>query len=374
MNLLRLPLLLRQPVVTGRRCRLSRRGAGRTVAAFVAALLALNVGFLAVLDYGPWRLRDPEYGKRIAGLRARVRENPGRPLVLVFGSSRTAMGVCPKAWETLDGDPHRPMLFNMALAGSGPVMELMAVRRALSDGVKPDAVLIEYWPPFLREDGPYWEQGRIDLHRLRPADLPLIRDYFNDPAATEHKMLEARTLPWHQHRFALMNQFAASWLPSHRRADSMSVGLDGWGWLPGRLPQPPEKRREGIAAAGGYYKPLYENYKVSPVADRALRQAVAECRAAGAKVGLVYLPETEAFRAFAPPWAAKLAEEHLAKLRAELGLPLIDGRTWAEDEYLPDGFHLTQPGAVAFTRKLGPAVEGLFSDHPRGCGPSETGR
>jgi hypothetical protein len=361
MNLVRFPLRLRQPVVTGRRCRFPRRTASRTVAAFAVAVLALNLGFLAVLDYGPPRLRDPEYGKRLAALKARVRENPGRPLVLVFGSSRTGMGVCPKAWETLGGDPHRPMLFNMALAGSGPVMELMAVRRALADGIKPDAILIEYWPAFLREDGPYWEQARINLHRLRPADLPLVRDYFDDPAKTEHEMLEARMLPWYRHRFALMNQFAASWLPGHCRADAMAVGLDGWGWLPGRLPQPPEKHRDGIAAAGLYYKPLFENYEVSPVADRALRQAVAESRAAGAKVGLVYLPETDAFRALAPAWAAKVADDHLARLRAELDLPLIDGRRWAEDEYLPDGFHLTQPGAVAFTRKLGPAVEGFLN-------------
>lgn len=344
------------------------------VAAFALAALALNVGFLLVLDYGPPRLRDPEYGKRLASLNARVRENPGRPLVLMIGSSRTAMGVRPAVLEDEPGDPLRPMLFNLALAGSGPVMELMAVRRALADGVKPAAVLIEYWPAFLREDGTYWEQARIDLHRLRPVDLPLVRGYFDDPAATERKMLDARLLPWYQHRFSLMNQFAASWLPLHRRADAMSTGLDAWGWLPGRERMPPEKRKDGLAAAAGYYRPLFEQYRVSPVADRAMREAVAECRAAGARVGLVYLPEATEFGAFVPSWAAGMADAHLAKLRADLDLPLIDAKRWAADEDLPDGFHLCQPGAAAFTRKLGPAVAATFPELTRVSGPSQTGR
>ena len=32
------------------------------------------------------QLGDPEYGRRVINLRARVAENPGRPLVLVVGS------------------------------------------------------------------------------------------------------------------------------------------------------------------------------------------------------------------------------------------------------------------------------------------------
>ena len=56
--------------------------------------------------------RDPEYGRRANRLRARVAEHPGRPLVLVVGSSRTAMGVCPSAWEDArPGSPHDPLLW-----------------------------------------------------------------------------------------------------------------------------------------------------------------------------------------------------------------------------------------------------------------------
>jgi hypothetical protein len=360
MNRLRLSIRLRPPALPIARSRPTRRRAARIVLAFAAFALVLNVGFAAYMDYGPPRLRDPEYGKRLAALKARLKENPGRPLVLVVGSSRCAMGVRPGVLEEDGGDPHRPLLFNLSLAGSGPVMELMVVRRMLADGIQPAAVLIEYWPAFLREDGPYWEQSRIDVNRLRPVDVPLIRDYFHEPEKTERQMLEARLLPWYGHRFSLMNQFAASWLPMNRRTEAMFTPLDGWGWLPGRERAEPEQRKTGLAAAAGYYRPLFEHYSLSPVADQAMRQAVAECRASGATVGLVYLPEASEFRALVPPRAAALAEDHLTKLRSDLNLPLIDARHWAADDDLPDGFHLCQPAAAAFTKKLGPAVAATF--------------
>ena len=145
------------------------------VGAFVLdARFGLNAGFALWLDYGPPRLRDPEYGKRLAGLQARLAENPGRPLVLAIGSSRTAMGVRPGVLETDGGDPRRPLLFNMALAGSGPIMELMVLRRALADGVKPAAVLVEFWPAFLREDGAMNADTGLDV-MLRHLDALIAR-------------------------------------------------------------------------------------------------------------------------------------------------------------------------------------------------------
>ena len=124
-------------------------------------------------------LRDPEYGRRVARYRARAAENPGRPMVMVVGSSRAAMGVCPAAWEAVREQTSDPMLFNMSLLGSGPVMELMVARRAFADGLRPALVLIEYWPPYYSEDHP--SNGRAD--RFPPLDRPVVRDYFPDAPA-----------------------------------------------------------------------------------------------------------------------------------------------------------------------------------------------
>ena len=37
-------------------------------------------------------------------------------------------------------------------AGAGPVLQLMMLRRALAEGVRPAVVLLEYWPPLLDHD------------------------------------------------------------------------------------------------------------------------------------------------------------------------------------------------------------------------------
>src|SRR5438132_46156 len=64
--------------------RRSARALGCAVAAFLAGQLALG---LAVERWLP-AARDPEYAAKVERLRARRAEAPGRPLVLVLGSSR----------------------------------------------------------------------------------------------------------------------------------------------------------------------------------------------------------------------------------------------------------------------------------------------
>ena len=336
----------------------SRRRARTAVLLFTALAVLGNFGFGWLLDYGPPRYRDPEYGKRYSRFLARSREHPGHPVVAVIGSSRVAMGVRPSVLEPLE--PHQPLLINLSLAGSGPVMELMTLRRLLADGVKPDAVLFEYWPAFLREDGGYHEDARIDVSRLRPVDVPTVREFYRDPVGTERRMSELRICPMFSHRKPLMNQMCASWMPYCWRTDALFEKIDPWGWLPGREEVTPEQRVHAMEAVGNYYKPLFAQYEVSEVADRALRQAVAECRAANIPVALVYLPESAGFRAFMPPEAVRRADEHLAKVLADLNVPLIDCRGWVPDDDLPDGFHLTQSGAAAYTKKLAPAVISTF--------------
>jgi hypothetical protein len=271
--------------------------------------------------------------------------------VLGIGSSRLAMGLRPGVLG-----PGEPALANLALAGSGPVMELMAYRRAVADGLKPAAVLVEYWPAFLDEEGPQREDLRIDLGRLRPADGPVVRDYFADPDGVLREMARRRRNPWWEHRRSLMNQFAAGWLPPNLRADALFAPIDDWGWLPGRTDPSDEDRAGAAKAARAFYEPLFRRYTVSGLADRALRQLLAECRAAGTPAALVYLPESAAFTALMTPEAKRKADEHLAAVRRDTGVPLIDCRGWVADRELPDGFHLSQAGAAELTPKLARAV------------------
>ena len=343
-----------------RRVGARRRAARRAVLLFAVVVVAANVALAAGMDFVFPTVRDPEYGRRLARLKARTAEHPGRPVVLLLGSSRAAMGVRP---EFMNDDPAGPFTFNFSIVGSGPVMEVMTLRRLLADGMRPAGVLLEYWPAFMREDGPYAEELRIDKHRLRPEDRGFVRDYFTNPDGVEAVMRDVRRVPWSSHRLRLVSQAVPGWLPFHRRQDGPWAKLDRWGWLPGfEADPPPAERAARHAAAAGYYLPLFAGFEVSAVADRAFREVVATCRANGIRVGLVWLPESSEFRGWYTPAARQAGDEYLAGVRAEYGLPLIDARDWVPDGQIADGFHPTQSGAATLSRRLGPAVRATFSE------------
>lgn len=342
---------------SGGRCRSARR----SLVWFLLAALLLHAGAILVLDELRPGARDPEYARRVRQLRARLAENPRRPLVLVIGSSRSAMGICPAEWEAVrPNSPNNrdPVIFNMSLLGGGPVMELLTLRRIYTDGVRPELVLLEYWPPYLHWEGGWAEPGRIAPDRLYPVDRPIVREYFPDPARTERLMRTYRWNPFFAARNRLLVQLAPKWLPNTKRLDWTWDTVDSWGWKPG-FDYPPgltEQRTQLLGTCRETYRPLFTGFQLSRDADRAIRQAVAEARAHGSRVGFVYLPEASEFRSWYPPRVEQMVQDHLAALSRELAVPVLDARLWMDDGWFVDGFHLSRIGARVFTRKFGPAV------------------
>ncbi|MBY0459122.1 MAG: hypothetical protein K2V38_17440, partial [Gemmataceae bacterium] len=316
----------------------------------------------AALD-APWpHVRDPEYGMRRARLKARLREHPGRPLVLVVGSSRVCMGVKPDAWEAArPRAPNDPLLFNLGAVGAGPVAELIAVRRAVADGFRPAVVLLEYWPPVLRQDGRFGEPERVGS-RLRCDDWPVVERYFPDPDRAGRQMLADRVNPLAGNRDKWVPRFLPELLPARRHADAAWRELDGWGWLPGMDVAPDDEVNRGKLTAHHrpHFRDRFDGWTLHPTSDGALREAVSLARSHGARVGLVFLPEGAGFRAWYPPEVACAGREHLARLVAELGVDAIDARDWAGDGQLADGLHLSRAGAGPFTARLGREVGRVF--------------
>ena len=324
-----------------------RRHAARTVVAFVATLFAVNFALAVALRHAPPRWHDPEYGKRLGLLQARQREYPCRPFVVALGSSRVAIGLHP---ASLPAEPDGPLLFNMALVGSGPVMELLAFRRLLADGVRPDAVLVEYWPAFLHEAGSFHEAARFDLHRLRPGDARTLRDEF--PAERLSEWRHAQALPLQTHRHNAWNQLLPGGLPRAKRTDGLWSRIDSWGRLADRDGVTDAERVTLREVHAGYYRPLFADYEVSEVADRALRQLLRECTDAGIPAALLLMPDSPAFAEWVPAEARSRAADHERRLRADTGVPVIDARGWIDAAQLPDRVHLLTPGAAEFTRRL----------------------
>jgi hypothetical protein len=333
----------------------------------VLTTLILHATAIVALDELQPGVRDPEYARRVHQLRARLAEHPGRPLVVVIGSSRAAMGVSPAEWEASRPNHSTtpdPLIFNMSLLGGGPVMQLMTLRRLYADGLQPEMVLFEYWPPYLHWEGNWAEPNRIAADRLYPLDRPLVRDYFPNPALIERLMRSYRWNPFFAARNRLMVQLAPKWLPPDKRLDWTWDNVDGWGWKPG-FDYPPgltEQRARQLATCRDTYQPLFQGFQFSPQADRAIREAVAEARAHGSRVGFVFLPESSEFRGWYPPRVEQLAQEHLARLSRELAVTVLNAREWMNDGLFVDGFHLSRIGAAGFTRQFGPAVAAVYRE------------
>jgi len=70
------------------------------------------------------------------------------------------------------------------------------------------------------------------------------------------------------------------------------------------------------------------------------------CRDAALAAGIERIPQLVS--------AGSVGEsnEFLAELQAEFSVKAIVARDWMPDDMLADGYHLTVPGATAFTKRL----------------------
>jgi hypothetical protein len=314
---------------------------------------------------------DPVYLHRRHLLEARLAEAPGRPLVLVLGSSRPACGLRPASLEAYrprgtDG----PFVFNFAIPGAGPVRSLMVLRRLLADGVRPDWLLVEVWAPFMRQTGYTGEEKGLDDNELYWPDLPVVARLYHrwwDPLV---RVVERAALPAVYYRTNLLHRHARFLLPKEtwwtfeQGEDARWANLDARGWVshPGTRPTP-EGWREAQARGEWVLRSSTDDFRISEVTDGAVRELLDLCRTRGIKVALFMMPEPSAVRAWYPAPLNAVFTGYLAGLRDRYGVHVIDARTWSPDEDFVDAFHLLPEGARTFSDRLGrevfrPLVEG----------------
>jgi hypothetical protein len=335
---------------TRRPGRPDRRRARAAVGWLVLVFVASQITLAAMLERGTAGLRDPEYYAKLARLRARHAEHPARPLLVAFGSSRVGMGLRPGA---LADDPAEPLVFNFGIIGSGPAMQWLMLERLLRDSVRPDAVLLEFWPPYFTEYAALREEDRLDADRLTAADLDLVAHLTPDPDQYPRQWRAARLSPTYSHRFVLLNRTVPTWVPWQRRCDVRWVALDDWGWQPSvHGPAQPEQRPLRVELARQYYTPCLEAGGPRELAVRAFAGLLETCRREDIPALITWLPESSEFRGLYPPEVECWATELFADFSARPGVRPINARRWVADEQVLDSFHLTPDGAAAFTARL----------------------
>jgi hypothetical protein len=325
---------------------------------FAAAQLVLGVVLTRICP----QVCDPEYGSLCKALEARLAEAPGRPLVLVLGSSRCANIFRPAPPGPGTGAGPDPLVFNFGTLYTGPVRELQVLRRLLARGVRPNWVVAEVWTPFLTQRMGFEEEPYIRERDLQPADAALVARYFADPRPAYRKLAAGVLAPAFTYRWQLLEHYAPfRHTPPPRLpgdwSDPTLRTVEGFGWLPIPDPQPdPEVLRTSILGYARCIREVLADFRVSPVAERALRDLLQTCADHGIHTLLVLLPEHSSVRASVPPEVEVQVTAFLADLSREHLVPVIDTRDWLPDEDFYDSRHALPRVAAPYTERFGHEV------------------
>jgi hypothetical protein len=327
---------------------------------FAICFVGLQVGLAAAIDWKLPRLYDEEYGVRLAALRARQAAEPDRPLLLVVGTSRVGMGFAPELLpELCTPSGQRVLPFNFSHLASGPVLNLMLVRRLLAQGIHPQWLVLELVPGSLAHESP-----SMPSTNATAPDLPVACRYF---PSWRILMVYARQrlVPWHKHRAALLRQVAPDWAPYHDLREKITLNPLGGdrGWLLEPSISPAEVQRR-TAQVRDIYFDMFQRFHIDPAGDRATRELLELCRREHIPVTLFTTPESSTYRSWYSPAARQEVDAYLARLGSEYGVVVCDTRTWLADSDFTDSHHPLQQGAEHFTRRFGREVlEPLVQGH-----------
>jgi hypothetical protein len=305
-------------------------------------------------------LCDPEFGFRLRDLKARLAESPGRPLALAVGSSRFAFGLRPASITGAAGELD-PVLFNFAMLGTGPVGERMVLHRVLGMGIRPKWLFVEVWAPFLPQMGFSNEETIVFRRDLYWSDVPTVARLYHRRGEAIGRVFAENVAPALHYRIGLLSRIAPALVPPILTSDAefndlLRSKLDPSGWMPFPADHSdPAGLALHVERARRMTKPLFDEFRVSDISDKALHGLLEECRANDIRVAFVLMPEHSVLRQWYPPMQSELTT-YLRRLSEDYRAPVVDARSWCGDEDIPDCCHLSPRGAHTFSDRFGREV------------------
>jgi hypothetical protein len=310
-----------------------------------------QIGLAVAVEHRLPGVRDPEYADKLERLRKCTVDAPGRPLVLMLGSSRTIVGFEAGRLSGSSTVPG-PVVFNFGLTGGCSFLELICFQRLLAAGIRPDLLLIEVLPAALNQlDDRPLEEVWLSGTRLRTAELSLLDPYHSDPTRLLRHWCESRCLPCAWRGRELQQALR---LDIHRKgSDGRTDQIDSHGWRCG-FPNgmTPEERRRETECTRWQYEGVFGDFHLAEGAAGALCELLERCSRAHIPTILVLMPEGTEFRSWYTPAMRAGIDAYLERLSRTHQVPLIDARTWIADDDFQDAHHLIAEGARVFTDRL----------------------
>lgn len=317
---------------------------GKAVIAW--AMVGIVFYELVFFVVAPWWHPDREYAARLVQLQARLAEQPGRPLMLVIGSSRCLLGFQPQWLPAADGAQRRqPLVFNFSHTGAGPLMNLLEVRRLLRAGIRPQTIVLEVMPPYLANE---WRA--VYAHGVEAADAAVVHRSTGNWSFVEDT-LRWRLAPWYYCRQALLGR----WAPRFTAGEFIPVGPCGsFPHLEESVAEDERQRR--VRHEREAYTDALQNFAVSGSSRRAMHELAGLCRREQIELILLLTPEGSEFQRWYTPEARRQVDQFCGELREWYDLELIDARDWLSDDQFSDSHHMLARGAREFTRRLAARV------------------
>ncbi|VTS08678.1 hypothetical protein [Tuwongella immobilis] len=334
------------------------------------------------------RFRDPFYADKVRKLRTHHETlqrdaatpdlppsvSPHIPMVVMLGTSRTAMGLDGLTIEQQlrQSLGHSVNVFNFGIPATGPITHLLYLQRMLAEGVKPDLLLVEILPSMLAADPP--PGGPLEKHFTTPNRLQYSEWEFGlhyGLCVPEQRAEWWGTVvnPVYALRFPVVGRLVPGWLPFSVRLDA-GRGGDAAGWSPVLFQNPRFNDREiALKRAKNDYEAVLANYRPGGPAAEALERIVSLCREQSIPLKLVMMPEGPIFRTFYPPQTEANLQAYFRHLQEDCGASLVYAREWCAEESFTDSHHLNREGAKRYSQQLGreviaPAIQAIRADRP----------
>jgi hypothetical protein len=318
----------------------------------------LQIGLAVAIEFWLPDLRDPAYGVKLRVLKHRVTAGvTQQPMVLMGGSSRVEYGLLgqPLEQQLAEELGTRPVVFNFGITAGGALTQLLVINRLVGEGIRPDLMLVEVFPPNLSVNTGLNELPRLTPERLWLDELPLLANFGARPLPELRvEWWQGWPAPSYSHRHAILTRLAPLFLPGGVVAISSSRFDDSGMGPTFTCPRSPEEHQHAVAATIAQYRPWFHEFRLGGACCDALRETLRLCRREHIGAALVLMPEATEYRdtLYSPESWAQI-EAFVADLSREFDVPVINARDWVPSDEFADGHHLIAAGAERFTERLG---------------------